>query len=64
MKKTAAVNLRMTEELRAKLQRLADENRRQLSDYIRLVLEDHANADEERRARKAARTARPQGTES
>lgn len=59
MKKTAAVNLRMTEELRDRLQRLAEENRRNISDYIRLVLEEHADAEEQRRARKAARKAAP-----
>jgi hypothetical protein len=31
----------MTEELRAGLQRLAAENKRTLSDYIRLLLEEH-----------------------
>lgn len=31
----------MTEEMRASLQRLADANKRTLSDYIRILLEEH-----------------------
>jgi len=42
MKRDTAVNLRMTTELRAQLQRLADADGRKLSGYIVRVLELHA----------------------
>jgi predicted DNA-binding protein len=48
MKKVTSVNVRMTDELRAELQKLADVNRRTLSDYIRLVLEEHAEDEREK----------------
>jgi predicted DNA-binding protein len=48
MKRTTSVNVRMTDQLREALQRLADANKRTLSDYVRLVLEEHADAHEER----------------
>jgi len=48
MKRTTSVNIRMTDELRGELQRLADANKRTLSDYVRLVLEEHAEARRER----------------
>lgn len=54
MKKTAAVNLRLTEELRDKIKRLADADGRELSGYIRRVLELHVQAEEERAAKRAA----------
>lgn len=57
MKKTAAVNLRMTDEMRAELQQLADEDGRELSAYIRRLLDLHIRAEKERRERKAARKA-------
>jgi hypothetical protein len=34
--------------LRVALQRLADANKRSLSDYVRIVLEEHADAQRER----------------
>jgi predicted DNA-binding protein len=48
MKRTTSVNIRMTDELRQELQRLADVNKRTLSDYVRLVLEEHAEVKRER----------------
>ena len=48
MKRTTSVNIRMTDELRGELQRLADTNKRTLSDYVRLVLEEHAEEKRER----------------
>jgi predicted DNA-binding protein len=48
MKRTTSVNIRMTDELRGELQRLADANKRTLSDYVRLVLEEHAEVKRER----------------
>jgi predicted DNA-binding protein len=42
MKRTTSVNVRMTDQLREELQRLADANKRTLSDYVRIVLEEHA----------------------
>lgn len=43
MKKDAAVNVRITSELKAKLQRLADEDGRKLSNYIERVLSQHVD---------------------
>ena len=34
----------MTDDLRSELQRLADANKRTLSDYIRLLLQEHVEA--------------------
>ena len=48
MKRTTSVNIRMTDELRGELQRLADANKRTLSDYVRIVLEEHAEVKRER----------------
>jgi predicted DNA-binding protein len=47
MKRNTSVNIRMTEELREDLQRLADANKRTLSDYVRLLLEEHVEAQKE-----------------
>ena len=58
MKRTTSVNIRMTDELRGELQRLADANKRTLSDYVRLVLEEHADARREREE-DAAKRKRP-----
>jgi hypothetical protein len=44
MKKDASVNVRLTSELRAKLQDLADADGRTLSNYIERVLNAHAEA--------------------
>jgi predicted transcriptional regulator len=58
MKRTTSVNIRMTDELRGELQRLADVNKRTLSDYVRLVLEEHAEVKREREE-DAAKRKRP-----
>ena len=58
MKRTTSVNIRMTDELRGELQRLADSNKRTLSDYVRLVLEEHAEVKREREE-DAAKRKRP-----
>lgn len=58
MKKSTSVNVRMTEELRDQLQKLADANRRTLSDYIRLLLEEHVEAHREQ-AEGAAKKKKP-----
>ncbi len=44
MKKDASVNLRLTSELRSKLQRLADADGRKLSNYIERVLVAHVES--------------------
>jgi hypothetical protein len=38
----------MTDQLREELQRLADANKRTLSDYVRIVLEEHAEGQRSR----------------
>jgi predicted DNA-binding protein len=48
MKRATSVNVRMTDQLRSELQKLADANKRTLSDYIRLLLEEHIEAQRER----------------
>jgi predicted transcriptional regulator len=58
MKRTTSVNIRMTDELRGELQRLADANKRTLSDYVRIVLEEHAEVKREREE-DAAKRKRP-----
>jgi predicted transcriptional regulator len=47
MKRDTSVNVRLTSELREELQRLAEANKRTLSDYIRLLLEEHVEAQKE-----------------
>ena len=44
MKKDTSVNIRLTSELRAALQRLADEDGRKLSAYIERLLQLHVRA--------------------
>ncbi len=39
--KSEAIFIRMTPALKEKLQKLADKDKRTLSDYVRVVLEDH-----------------------
>ena len=58
MKRATSVNIRMTDELRGELQRLAEANKRTLSDYIRLLLEEHAEAQRERAEDAAKRSGR------
>jgi hypothetical protein len=47
MKKDTSVNVRLTSAEREELQRLADAAKRKLSDYIRLVLQAHLEAEAE-----------------
>lgn len=56
MKKDTSVNVRLTTELRAKLQRLADSDARTLSAYIFRILQLHADAPEQ--SEKATETPR------
>jgi predicted transcriptional regulator len=44
MGKTEALSFRMPPELKAELQKLASADRRELSVYVRLALEDHVAA--------------------
>ncbi len=44
MKKDTSVNIRLTTELRAQLQRLAEADDRKLSAYVELVLKEHVRA--------------------
>jgi hypothetical protein len=46
--KPCSLNFREGDVLRVALQRLADANKRSLSDYVRIVLEEHADAQRER----------------
>jgi hypothetical protein len=48
MKRATSVNVRMTEEMRTSLQRLADANKRTLSDYIRILLDEHIEQQQDR----------------
>jgi len=47
MKRDTSVNVRLTSELRDELQRLAEAHKRTLSDYIRLLLEEHIEAQKD-----------------
>jgi predicted transcriptional regulator len=49
MSKTAPFSMRLSPELKAKLQRLADADRRSLTNYIEVLLEDHAAQKEQAR---------------
>ncbi|TVT60170.1 MAG: DNA-binding protein [Sedimenticola thiotaurini] len=42
MAKNATLTIRISKELKEQLQKLANQDRRSLSDYIGLVLEEHA----------------------
>jgi len=46
MSKPATVQTRVTLELKARLERLAHDDRRTVSDYVRLVLEQHVRSVE------------------
>jgi predicted DNA-binding protein len=58
MKRNTSVNVRMTEEMRASLQRLADAHKRTLSDYIRILLEEHVEVQEREREDASAKRKR------
>ena len=45
--KSETIFARVSLEFKNKLQKLADKDKRTLSDYIRLVLEDHVQKEEE-----------------
>ena len=47
MKRNTSVNIRMTEDLRDELQRLATAHKRTLSDYVRILLEEHVERQKE-----------------
>jgi predicted transcriptional regulator len=55
MKRATSVNVRMTDDLRGELQRLADAHKRTLSDYIRLTLEAHVEAQQHDRPHDAGK---------
>jgi hypothetical protein len=55
MKKDTSVNVRLTSAERAELQRLADGAKRKLSDYIRLILQEHLEAERESASRSEKR---------
>jgi predicted DNA-binding protein len=55
MKKGTSVNVRLTEELREELQRLAEASKRTLSDYIRLLLEEHVETQKDTRPAEAGK---------
>jgi mRNA-degrading endonuclease RelE of RelBE toxin-antitoxin system len=48
MKRITSVNVRISPEMKDELQELADRYRRKLSDYVRLVLEDHLEQQKRR----------------
>jgi predicted DNA-binding protein len=53
MSRIAQINLRVRPSLKAKLEKLAKQDRRTLSAYVEKVLEDHVTEQERRRAKQA-----------
>lgn len=51
-KKNTQIGVRLSDELRDKLTKMANENKRTLSDYIRLLLEDKVEEVEREKAKK------------
>jgi hypothetical protein len=49
----AQINLRVRLSLKAKLEKLAKQDRRTLSSYVEMLLEDHVTEQEHRRAKQA-----------
>jgi hypothetical protein len=47
----AQINLRVRPSLKAKLEKLAKQDRRTLSAYVEMLLEDHVTEQERRRAK-------------
>lgn len=47
--KSETIIVRVDEEIKKDLQKLADADKRKLSDYVRLVLEDHVNIDKKKK---------------
>jgi hypothetical protein len=53
MARIAHLNLRVRPSLKAKLEKLAKQDRRTLSAYVEKLLEDHVKEQERRRAKQA-----------
>ena len=53
MSRSAQINLRVRPSLKAKLEKLAKQDRRTLSGYVEMLLEDHVTGQERRRAKQA-----------
>ena len=53
MARIAQINLRVRPSLKAKLEKLAKQDRRTLSGYVEMLLEDHVTAQERRRAKRS-----------
>jgi hypothetical protein len=51
MSRIAQINLRVRPSLKAKLEKLAKQDRRTLSGYIEMLLEDHVTKQERHRAK-------------
>ena len=64
MSRIAQINLRVRPSLKAKLEKLAKQDRRTLSAYVEKLLEDHVTEQERRPAKQAQGRARlPGGTQ-
>jgi hypothetical protein len=59
MARNAQVNLRVRPSLKAKLEKLAKQDRRTLSAYVEKLLEDHAKSASQIGAEQAHRRAKP-----
>jgi hypothetical protein len=59
MARSAQVNLRVRPSLKAKLEKLAKQDRRTLSAYVEKLLEDHAKSASQIGAEQAHRRAKP-----
>jgi hypothetical protein len=59
MARNAQVNLRVRPSLKAKLEKLAKQDRRTLSAYVEKLLEDHAKSASQIGAEQANRRAKP-----
>ena len=51
MSRIAQINLRVRPSLKAKLEKLAKQDRRTLSAYVEMLLDDHVNKEQGRRAK-------------
>ena len=59
MSRIAQINLRVRPGLKAKLEKLAKQDRRTLSAYVEKLLEDHVTEQEHRRAKQAFKELTP-----
>lgn len=59
MYRIAQINLRVRPSLKAKLEKLAKQDRRTLSAYVEKLLEDHVTEQEHRRAKQALKELTP-----